>query len=313
MPSPVAHGVRHPSVVGQPEEAILRALARYHYLTAEQFTRLLYGTKVIKYVRERLKHMAEADLVQRIVMRRSGRAGGAAYAYRLGSKGRTYLQALGLEVTARYRPSEQPLDPFLEHTLAVNDVLIAIELLTRSHPAVELGTMLHERVLKQQPVTIKQSGGRAQAVIPDGWVALHISNAEGVFEECFALELDRGHYEQRRWRRKVAALLDWTHGTYQEAFGTSALTIMVAAAPAPMPLGARPAELLGERRRAELLRWTEAELADCGKTDAADLFRFTGVAADQVSPADFLLAPVWHRPFDQEVRPLLDLGVHGYG
>lgn len=293
--SPLAHGVSHPPAVGVADEAILRAVARYHYLTAEQVRRLFYAKGVITYVRARLKRLAEGGHLQRVPLRRTGPAGGAPYAYRLGPRGRAYLEALGIEVLARYRPSEQPLDYFLEHTLCVNDALMAFELVARSHAQVELVGMRHERVLKRQPVTVELPDGGRQTLIPDGWVALHVADGDGRYQACFALELDRGHVEQKRWRRKVAALVAWwTTGAYTAAFQAHSLTIAVVATP-------------GEGRRIELLRWTAAELSELEQQDQADLFRVTGVAADQVSPAAFVLAPSWYRPFDPAPRPLLEV------
>ncbi len=60
----------------------------------------------------------------------------------------------------------------------------------------------------------------------------------------------------------------------------------------------------GNRRLADLKRWTEAELSRQGAAAQADLFRFT--SADPSAPEEFFLGTVWATPFTDQLRPLLE-------
>src|SRR5262249_41542497 len=145
--------------------------------------------------------------------------GSAPAVFSLARKGLNHLRSLGIEVNVRFHPSEKAglSYLFLTHTLELNDVLIAAELFCRSLPAYRLAAVLHERELKRQPVHVKDREGRRTAVIPDAWLDLRIRE---VYQVCIALELDRGTEEQKHWRRKVANLIAYATGPYQEAFKT---------------------------------------------------------------------------------------------
>lgn len=272
---------------------MLVALGRYYYLTAGQLTRLLYAPSSQTYAQARLKRLADHGVLQRIFLPRPTRTGSAPLVYTLARKGLHALAEWGSAHERRYRPAEvrEASYLYLAHTLALNDILIALELLCRRDPRVELAALCHERDLKCQPVRVGLPGGVTRGVIPDAWVDLRLL---GRYQECYAIELDRGTTEQRAWRRKVAALIAYASGPYQERFGTASLTIAVVATP-------------GRGRRDQLIRWTEAELRSQGQENQANLFRFTGVPIVESDPTDIFAGAVWHRPFDPYPTPLLGL------
>jgi len=92
----------------------------------------------------------------------------------------------------------------------------------------------------------------------------------------------------------VAALVAYASGPYQQQFGTASLTVAVVAT-------------AGARRRDELVRWTEAELAAGGRVNQAGLFCVTGVPVVAASPETFFAHAVWRTPFEGRPGPLLDL------
>lgn len=282
-----------PFLPGPADHPILVALGRYYYLTARQLTRLLYAPSSQTYAQARLKRLVDHAVLQRIFLPRPTRTGSAPLAYTLARKGLHALVEWGGAGERRYRPAEvrETSYLYLAHTLALNDVLIALELLCRRDPRVELAALRHERELKCQPVRISLPGGATTSVIPDAWVDLRLL---GRYQECYAIELDRGTTEQRAWRRKVAALIAYASGPYQERFGTASLTIAVVATS-------------GKGRRDQLIRWTEAELRSHGHEHQANLFRFTGVPIVDTDPIDVFAGSVWHRPFDPHPTPLLGL------
>jgi hypothetical protein len=150
--------------------------------------------------------------------------------------------------------------------------------------------MLHESVLKRSPVFVDDYNGRRVGVVPDSWLDLRIDGSE---QMCLALELDRATVERRQWSRKAGALVAWGNSDlYAERFSTSLTIIVVTTA--------------GEKRRRDLLRWTESELTAVGAQDQADLFRFAAFDPAKIAPANIFLSPLWYRPFDAQPVALIE-------
>lgn len=292
MSSPV-HPIATRPLLGPADLQLLLAFWRYFYLTAAQLTRLLYSPASHTYTQARLKRLADGGYLGRIFLPRPSRTGSAPLVYTLARKGLRALAEWGKPVMRRYRPAEvrETSYLYLAHTLALNDVLIALELFCRRDRRVHLAGLRHERDLKHQPVRVRLPNGSTAGVIPDAWLDLRIENR---YQECYCLEVDRGTTEQQAWRRKVAALIAYAGGPYQSTFGTASITIVVVATP-------------GEGRRDQLMRWTAAELTAAGRVDQAGLFRFTGVPVAQLSPEVVFLGAHWRRPLDRQSMPLLDL------
>lgn len=280
------------AVPGPADELLLLAINRYFYLTASQVTRLLYAPTSHTYAQARLKRLADTGCLQRYFLPRPTRTGSAPLVYSLARRGLNALREWGYPVGRRLRPAEvrQLTYLHLAHTLALNDVLIALELLCRSAGALRIAEVRHERDLKLEPVVVTLPDGTRRGVIPDGWVDLRIA---GRYQECYAFELDRGTTAAKPWRRKVAALVAYADGPYQQAFGTRSLTVAVIATP-------------GEGRAAQLRRWTEAELRSMGREDAAGLFRFCGTPLPGHDPAQFFGSAAWQAPLSDDPQPLLN-------
>jgi hypothetical protein len=106
-------------------QQILAALALFGFLTAEQLTRLYYSAGSLTFVKALLKKLVASGLVFTI----GGRGTGLPLIYTLTSKGRITSSAyLAQPHRTRVRPAEakdKGENPyFMQHTLAVNDVLI---------------------------------------------------------------------------------------------------------------------------------------------------------------------------------------------
>jgi hypothetical protein len=281
---------RSPYVLTPTDEAILRLLQAYHYLTAEQITRLRYSRGSLTYVRDRLKTLTDTGYLQRTYLPRMGRGGDTPAIYRLARRGITFLRDAGADLSIRFRPSEgQHSYLFLAHTLAVNDVLIAADLLTRTREDVALASVLHERDLKRQPVKVTTAKDEQLSVIPDAWLDFRLLAAQK--RMCIVLELDRGTVEEGQFRRKIRGLLAYSNGPYQEVTGAKSLTIA-------FPTTA------GDRRETEMRHWTEKELTDLNRDRDRDLFRFRAIALPP-DPVDLYLGNSWRRPFDRDRSPLL--------
>ena len=284
-------GRRADGTIGPADEAILQLLHRYPYLTARQVQRLRYGRGSLSYVQLKLRLLDAGGFLTRFYPPRAARAGSSPAVYRLAARGRRLLRQAGCACRWRTPRSRDDVRSFLflTHTLAAIDVLIAAELLTRHDARLRLARLLTEPQLRRRPAVVTLADGSRTTVIPDGWLDLRLA---GRGQIAVALELDRGTTEQRRWRRKIRALLAWANGPYQQRFGTTSLTVAVVATPGPA-------------RQAMLRRWTEAELEQHGQAGAADLFRFAGMRPARVTPRALFQEPRWQRPFATKLIPLL--------
>ena len=280
--------------VGPTEDAILRAVLRFHYLSSQQVCRLLYSPGSLTYVQSKLKRLTDAGFCQRVFLPRTTQRGSAPSVYTLNRKGLNYLKSLGLETAERFRASEQREHSylFLAHTLSLNDFLISAELISRGKSRIALQRFIHERELKRAPVHLDTSDDQRITVIPDAWLDLRI---DGAYQVCLVVELDRGTEEQKAWRRKVRGLLAYSRGPYQEAFHTKSLTFAVLTT-------------AGDKRLLDLIRWTEHELAAMKEErQGSDLFILTTLSPDTAAARDIFFAPRWYQPFGARPIALLDL------
>ncbi len=166
--------------------AILAAVQRFGYLTAGQVSRLLYPGchDQNRYARRRLARLADAELLLRLTRLSTPRYGSGPQVFTLGRAGRAVLAA----TDSYYRPGEEQAKAhnslFMTHTLATIDVLIAAELLGRSHP-VTMPRVLTERRLRADPLRVDLPAdegrpARSVAVIPDAWFELSVNGRKPV-------------------------------------------------------------------------------------------------------------------------------------
>lgn len=274
--------------------AILAAAARFHYLTAAQVNRLVFPGchDEDRYARRRLARLVDAGLLLRLKPLALAHRGAAPHVFTLAHVGRRLLAL----PTGYLRPGEEQSKarnlPFIEHTLATIDVLIAAELLCCTSP-VAMPRLLTERELKVNPARVELASAdgqstRSVAVIPDAWFELAVGTKKPV---AIAIELDRGSEDQKRWRGKVAALAAWALGPYREAFGNETLTIAVVTPDAV--------------RRDQLRTWTSQELDRIGQPELAEIFLFTDADPVATSPQRFFVGRVWYEPTTSEPVSLL--------
>lgn len=285
--------------VGEADHEILSAVNRLQYMTAAQVGRLLYpdAHDENRYAQRRLRRLAEAGYLLRLRELPAPRLGSAPHVFTLADKGRQYLagRSVGLSNTY-YRPSEERRkaqdNPFMEHTLAAVDVLVAAECLCRTNTRFTLARLLSERQLKRMNVRVQPAGhddARAVAVIPDAWFEVQVLDEPSI---AIALELDRSTEHQKHWRRKIAALTAWAEGPYRSAFEADNLTVAVATP--------------SRQRRDQLADWTWRELQTIGRTDLADIFLLTEASPVTTPPETFFFEPVWHPAGEQHPVSLLD-------
>ena len=197
------------------DERVLLALNRSHHLSAEQVRRLLYGQGSLKYAYDRL-----APRGRRLRPARPGAR--PALRLSLTGRGRSYAEDLGLDVLPRRRHAGEGTGAsYYRHALAVADVLIAAELLSRAIHGSSSRRSCHDRELKHPPGARAPRQRTTRGVIPDGWLDLRVAMADGRFRITWCLSRP-GHRRARRWQQKVEAFIAFADGPYQEDLrGTS--------------------------------------------------------------------------------------------
>jgi protein involved in plasmid replication-relaxation len=289
-----------------PDIHLLSSLARYQYLTAEQFSRLRYPT-ARDHNREalrRLKYLVDEGFVLRLRRQptRGYGYGSLPHVFTLSSKGRQYALDAGFSSLPRpMRPGRLHTRawhyPFMEHTLRTVDVYIALERLAHEYShIVAIDELRVERELRALPVYVDLPRGTdgsrmyKTAVIPDGWFQVRVADNQLL---SISLEIDRDTEAKDTWRRKVHALSLWALGPYRQAFATDNLTIAVLV----------PTVI----RREQLRAWTHAELIRIGRPELADLFLFSELQPAVTDPYRFFFGAHWYQPHHDGSISLLDL------
>ena len=282
-PGPVAKD-REPLqlVTGVLDTDILMALYHFHYLTLSQVVRLLGRESSINHVRSKLKKLVEEECVESMTLARST-AGKPPTVYTLSNKAwRQVSDEKGLPQTI---PSGEKKHGYLEHTLQVNECLIASVMLPHVEPSITLYDLKHERTLKNSPT--KVTGG--VYVVPDGWVHLRRNNTEDI---GIAFEIDRNTEERDKIIPKINNYVAFASGMYQHAFGVESLTIAFCVSDG------------GDRRVKQLVTWAEQALGQ--SRDAAPLFLFGSVAPQAIDPERLFLGATFTTPFDSAPHALVE-------
>lgn len=227
---------------------ILLSLKTYHFLTAEQITRLHFSRGSIKHVKSvRLKWLVDEHYLTIIEQQMP-------YVYYLDTRGVRFLREQGADMTGYY-PSDHKTHAniFLDHLMKTNDVLISAALLPSVLPAVTSLSILHDLTLKRM----------YQSIRPDGWVGIEMNNQY----IPLWIEIDMGTMDQKPFRTKIRRILEFVRSGYEQVFGTAYITAVFLTSK-------------GERRVDQMLRWTENELTALGEAKEYDLFRFGEICDD---------------------------------
>jgi len=161
----------------------------------------------------RLKKLVDAGLLNRFFIGTA--AGGVKALYALNSKSAALVSDSARPLNRR-RDSVLISDPFVQHQLAVNDVLIPVKFLPVPSPDVHLVRM----------AVFSQVLSRATPLIPDGY--LELANPAGIHP--MFCEVDLGTEPQRTWATKARLYLQLaTTGEYEQLFRQSRFRVLVIA------------------------------------------------------------------------------------
>lgn len=273
-------------------------LCHLYKATPEQLCRLHYAPGSIKAVKARMKTLVSEGYLQvsSVAVRHAGTRRefySARYFYTLAPAAVKYLAGLELDVDETWRPHNEADKHglFAEHTLELNDVIIAAALLKRTDPRFYLESFTHERVLKGRPYAVTLSDGRSSKVIPDAFLDFRQVGTTVHFPVL--LEHDRGTEERAHFKRKIEAYVAFVKArqfeTHLEAKGINVVFTT----------------FKGDDRLREMQQWTREVLLAAGEpAPIYAVFRFARLPYPLRDGTPWL-APIWRYPIEGEPQALL--------
>jgi len=286
---------RIPDVLTPVDIALIATVYRYYFVTIEQVTRALYKPGSYSTVKNRLYSLEQRGYLLSLYYP-TVKKGNSPKIYSIARAGLNILKEQEYDVPSRFHPSEKREKTyfFLQHTLTVNDVLIACANIEKSYPAIKLANMVHERSLRLEPekypIGIFSEDGRLLreetfTLIPDGFGEFHIEQGTKRYRSCIFFEIDRGTTEAKRFKKKIRAYVTyWKTDRLKKKYKARSVTVCYPTTG-------------GEARVAQMMEWTRDELK---KTHDSREFgnMFVFCALPQVFDSEWLLlSDVWVRPF----------------
>jgi hypothetical protein len=262
--------------------AILRAVYEFRVLTTQQLQQLFFPSLHQTYAR--LSLLYHHGFVERLFLGVHADKMNTPILYTLDRRGAETLQAeQGSDVQWGKRNKEVTAQ-FLEHTIAINTVRIAVVSACSLHSHYSLLEWRSENDLKADydRVVIRKEAGRTQSVsvIPDSYFVLNTPRGK----TAFFLELDRGTMTTKRFKTKILAYqVYYESGAYQRRFQTKSLRVLTVTTSAV--------------RLENLKRVTE---------EAGGKLRYWFSTLSQMSGERVLTAPVWELATQRSLQPLVD-------
>jgi hypothetical protein len=309
--------------IGRPQVRILEALGLFEQLTAEQLARHLNYS--FRYTQDKCKALTDAKYLQRLTLPKRTTAGSVPYVYTLARKGRQFLRSFTEEaqpepVKKRYRPSEERARI---HTVAISEVLLQILKAAEMDETLSVVRIVPEREFLNEPIRVSVTaaqGAETVSLIPDLWVHLRQRIGNKSYTYCFCFEVNLTAVEQKRWRRKVALYLSCAEG-YKRRLGIDVLQVVTLVGSSSSILrkttgSETQTELLerqreraaSQKRTQDMLVWTERELGAHNKREESDLFLYSPIPLDMLTPGHFLYSPHFSQPYANETVSLLIAG-----
>lgn len=211
--------IRHPKLIpakteknikiGEREINILKDLARYRYLTADQILKLHFPKGSQSYCNERLKFLFHKPrrLINREPLPVEWGKGSPKLAYSLTKMGADMLKKNGFYADFTYQKAYKLKNSgaiYRKHEIAINEFSIAVELAAKNY-GLKVEKWISETEFKDPELLNKlkvfdPESGLDIPIAPDGFFAL--SFPESGKKTLFFLELDRGTMEIKRFKFK---------------------------------------------------------------------------------------------------------------
>lgn len=263
---------------------IFEMLAACRVLTTEHLKTLFFPSMHQAYARLRLLY--DHGLVDRLFR--------GLYIDKMNSPIMYVIDKQGVEVLQFARNAEvtwsadkkDVSQSFLDHTLGINDVRVAVMVACREQQDFQLVEWHSESDMKADydyvHISSKENGPlKRVSLIPDSYFVLNTPRGTA----NFFLELDRGTESLPRFKEKILAYLEYYRtGAYQKRYGTRGLRIVTVTT--------------SDERATNLKKIAE---------DVGGEKRFWFTTLQDVSPQSILFSPIWQvATYDIRV-PLIDL------
>ena len=176
------------------------------------------------------------------------------------------------------------------HNVLLTRFLVAAHVWSRKRTDFNLVTVRFGHEFGRTPgrVTLEERGKIVTVpVIPDAWLLFErVSNGNQL---PIFLEIDRGMEYRQRFKQHIRSRIQFIEdGSYTRMFGSRSVTIAYATT------GESPA--YKERRRQTMALWTSEVLAELGKKNWANVFRFASLDFKGFFDLALFEKPVWYRP-----------------
>lgn len=267
----------------QRDRHVIKAVNDYRVMRQDQVQRLLFPSKNTAQVR--LWLLWQHQFLKRDFLPVLGGIQSSPLLYLIDKRGVKLLQReLNYDnEMLRWSRRNQLSYYFLEHTLGLSEIRLAVELSCQSH-GFFLDTWIDEKSLKGDYDTV-QVKKRRVAVVPDGYCIISIPDGN----LHFFLEYDRGPESLSFFRKKIAAY--WSYfqsGKCKQRYGTNRVRVLTITEGGPTRVG---------RRRLDNIRKLTREIG------AHTWFWFTSL--DQVINEDFLSSSIWRQTHTAATSSLL--------
>jgi hypothetical protein len=275
------------------DEHIITAVSRFRVLRQDQIQTLFFGPTGYSAAKRRLRKLYDHRYLERVTLPVVAGAGRSPTLYVLDRRGAELLKTRQGHSQLKWWPSSKNLKTeFLEHTLAINDFMIAV-ILACQRSSFRLERWLTENELKADydRVDIETQSGKTKsvAVIPDSYFVLSTPHGKA----HFCLELDRGTMSLKRFKDKIRAYYVYAHSRsvhvptpYQKRYGTRSLRVLTVV----------DSQTHGKRRQANLKSAAE-------EVTSANWFWFSTLSS--LTPETVLSAPVWQQAGSSELKSLI--------
>lgn len=264
---------------------VIEAIYRFRVLSQKQIQFLFFGSR--ETARYRLQYLFDGGYLDRKVLPPVMGMGRSPTLYILDRKGLEQLRLeRGFDDVRWYGSSKDISTLFMEHTLAINEVMVALTLACRKN-GFEIEGWKTENEIKADfdRVSIKDPSGKRVdvPVLPD---AIFSFVAFGQRNRCL-LELDRGMEKTAVFKQKIRAYTAYfENGAYEARYQTTAGRVLTVIS----------GRYSGEKRLASLKSATE---------EAGGKKRFWFATAKILTPETLLFSPIWHLATETEPRELV--------
>jgi len=267
------------------DQRIVEWVYLFRFLTREHIHLLEFKDKSIAACQKRLTFLYHNGYLDAILKPIPSGYGSSKRVYCLSEKGKELIVHMYDSIDPKeikWKKSYNDVEGyFLEHTLAINDVRVALTVATREKGyALEWTPEWELKALKEK-IEDPEKSGKYIAVTPDSYFVI---KAEGK-KACFLLEADRATEANKRFKEKVRGYVEYVRTKkYQERYKTSSLRVLVVTTT--------------KERLKNLMNTTQS-------IDGASFFWFT--TFDKANFRDILSIPIWKIINKEEPDSLLGL------